>query len=118
VISVTIQGGSSTSGPDEFFVRIAGTGGAVTIRPQSGAYLNWAAFDVMLTCPDGTRESLPAPRTEGPAANVAALYREIGQAISEGRPAHPDFATALRHHRVLAAMERASITGTREEVQP
>jgi predicted dehydrogenase len=118
VISVTIQGGSGTSGPDEFFVRVAGTEGAVTIRPQSGAYLNWAPFDVVLTRPDGTRETLPAPTTEGAAANIAALYREIGQAISEGRPAHPDFTTALRHHRVLAAMERASLTGTREELQP
>jgi predicted dehydrogenase len=118
VISVTIQGGSSTSGPDEFFVRVAGTDGAVVIRPRSGAYLNWAAYDVVLTRPDGSRTSLPAPGTEGPAANIAALYREIGQAISEGRPAHPDFGTALRHHRVLAAMERASITGTREVVRP
>src|ERR1700678_1112605 len=51
VISVTIQGGSSTAGPDEFFVRIAGTEGALMIRPQSGAYLNWAPFDVVLTRP-------------------------------------------------------------------
>ncbi|HXL90063.1 MAG TPA: Gfo/Idh/MocA family oxidoreductase [Streptosporangiaceae bacterium] len=49
VISVTIQGGSSTAGPDEFFVRLAGTEGALMIRPQSGAYLNWAPFDVVLT---------------------------------------------------------------------
>jgi predicted dehydrogenase len=118
VISVTIQGGSSTAGPDEFFVRIAGTEGALIIRPRSGAYLNWAAFDVMLTRPDGTREALPVPGTDGPAANIAALYREIGQAIAEGRPAHPDFGTALRHRRVLAAMERASLTGTREVVRP
>ncbi|HEY1623850.1 MAG TPA: Gfo/Idh/MocA family oxidoreductase [Streptosporangiaceae bacterium] len=118
VISVSIQGGSSTSGPDEFFVRIAGTEGALIIGPQSGAYLNWAAFDVVLTRADGTRQALPAPGTAGPAANVAALYREIGQAIAEGRPAHPDFGTALRHHRVLAAMERASLTGTREVVRP
>jgi predicted dehydrogenase len=118
VISVTVQGGSSTSGPGEFFVRIAGTEGAVTIRPRSGAYLNWAPFDVVLWRPDGTREALPVPGTDGPAANVAALYQEIGQAIAEGRPAHPDFGTALRHHRVLAAMERASLTGTREAVRP
>jgi predicted dehydrogenase len=118
VISVTIQGGSGTSGPDEFFVRIAGTEGALVIRPRSGAYLNWAPFDVVLTRQDRTRQALPVPGTDGAAANVAALYREIGAAIAEGRPAHPDFGTALRHHRVLAAMERASLSGTREEVRP
>ncbi|MGD0555246.1 MAG: Gfo/Idh/MocA family oxidoreductase [Streptosporangiaceae bacterium] len=117
VISVTIQGGSSTAGPDGFFVRIAGTGGALIITPKRpGEYLNWTALDVTLTRPDGTRESLPAPGADGPVTNVAALYREVGRAIAEGRPAHPDFATALRHHRVLAAMERASLTGIREEI--
>lgn len=90
----------------------------MTIRPQSGAYLNSAPLDVVLTRPDGTRETLPTPGMEGPAANVAALYREIGQAIAEGRPARPDFGTALRHHRVLAAIERASLTGSRQEVRP
>jgi predicted dehydrogenase len=118
VISVTIQGGSGTAGPGEFYLRIAGTEGALVIRPQSGAYLNWASFDVGLTRLDGTRESLPVPGTEGAAANIAALYREIGQAIAQGRPAHPDFGTALRHHRVLAALEQASLTGIREEIQP
>jgi predicted dehydrogenase len=115
VISVTIQGGSSTAGPGEFFMRIAGTEGTLVIRPRSGAYLNWSTFDVELGRPDGTRESLSAPAADGPAANVAALYREIGRAIAEGRPAHPDFGTALRHHRMLAAIERASLTGIRQE---
>ncbi len=118
VISVAVQGGSSTAGPGDFFVRIAGTDGALVIRPRSGAYLNWSAFDVELRRPDGTRDSLPAPGADGPAANVAALYREIGQAIADGRPAHPDFGTAYRHHRVLAAVEQASRTGTRQAILP
>jgi predicted dehydrogenase len=117
VISVMIQGGPGTAGPDGFFVRIAGTEGSVVITPRSGAYLNWAAFDVTLRRPEGARESLPVPETGGPAANVAALYREIGRAITEGGPAHPDFGTALRHHRVLAAIERASLTGIRQEIR-
>jgi len=118
VISVTLQGGSSTSGPDAFFVRITGSEGALIITPKRpGEYLNWTALDVTLTRPDGTRENLPVPATGGRVANVAALYRQIARAITEGHPAHPDFGTALRHRRVLAAMERASLTGMRVDVR-
>jgi predicted dehydrogenase len=50
----------------------------------------------------------------GPPANVAALYREIAQAIAEGREANPSFTTALHYHRLLEALARASLTGTRQ----
>jgi predicted dehydrogenase len=52
----------------------------------------------------------------GPAASIAALYREIGRAIRDGRSAHPSFHTAVRHHQTLAAIERAAETGMRQAV--
>jgi hypothetical protein len=54
----------------------------------------------------------------GPPAHVAAGYLEIAQAIAEDRQAHPSFNTAVRHHRLLAAVERAAQTGTRQLIAP
>jgi hypothetical protein len=48
----------------------------------------------------------------------AALYREVAQAITEGRPAHPGFGTAVHHHRTLAASDRAAQTGVRQPLAP
>ncbi|MEU8206514.1 Gfo/Idh/MocA family oxidoreductase [Streptosporangium sp. NPDC049046] len=50
----------------------------------------------------------------GPPANVAALYLEVARAITEEREAYPSFHTAVRQHRVLAAIENASRTGVRQ----
>uniref|UniRef100_UPI003F49B106 hypothetical protein n=1 Tax=Nonomuraea bangladeshensis TaxID=404385 RepID=UPI003F49B106 len=43
-----------------------------------------------------------------PPANIAALYQEVARAIAEGRQPHPSFETGLRHHRLLAAIERSA----------
>jgi hypothetical protein len=60
---------------------------------------------------DGTRTEFvvanDSPPPAGPAANIAVFYR----ALAEGRPAHPSFDTAVRQHRVLAAIENGSRTG-------
>ncbi len=117
VVSVSIHGGNAP-GPDGFLIKIVGTGGALTVTPVEPAhYMNWADWHVRVTAADGTVSPravperyrvVPADLPAGPQASVAALYREIAHAISEGRPAHPDFHTALRHHRLLDAIERAS----------
>ena len=60
----------------------------------------------------------PGRGAGGPAAHIAALYREIAQAITEGRPAHPGFDTAVHHHQTLAAIERAAQTGVRQPLVP
>jgi predicted dehydrogenase len=61
-------------------------------------------------------QSTPPGLPTGPVAGVAAVYREIAQAITEKRQARPSFGTALRIHRVLAASERAAQTGVRQSV--
>jgi predicted dehydrogenase len=66
-----------------------------------------------LPVPDRYRV-IPPGVPAGPPAHIAALYREIAQAIRDGRPAHPGFDTAVHHHRTLAAIERADRTGTRQ----
>jgi len=53
---------------------------------------------------------------QGPPFNVAQMYHRLGEAIREGREAHPDFALAVKRHRLLDAMQRASDRGTRVAV--
>jgi predicted dehydrogenase len=125
LLALSVHGGSAST-PDGFLIKIAGTGGTMTITPTDPAhYPGWANWRIRLAgdghdgtdlaVPDQYR-TVPATVPPGPAANVAALYREIAGAIREGRPAHPGFDTALRHHRQLAAIETAALTGTRQHI--
>src|SRR6266568_4474085 len=100
LLSLSIHGGSATA-PSGFAITISGTDGAATDLPVPGRY-----------------RLIPAGVPAGPATHIAALYREIAQAITEGRPAHPGFETAVHHHQTLAAIERAAQTGVRQSLAP
>jgi predicted dehydrogenase len=123
LLSLSVHGGSAAA-PDGFAITITGTEGTLTITPADpGHYPGWAQWRVRLRGTDGAAASLPVPDRyrvtpdgvpAGPAANIAALYREVAQAITEGRPAHPGFGTAVHHQRTLAAIERAAKTGVRQ----
>jgi predicted dehydrogenase len=123
VLSLSVHGGSAAA-PDGFAITITGTEGTLTVTPSDpGHYPGWAQWRVRLRGTDGTAAGLPVPDRyrviparvpAGPAANIAALYREVAQAITEGRPARPDFDTAVHHHQTLAAIERAAQTGVRQ----
>jgi predicted dehydrogenase len=128
VASVSVHGGNGP-GPDGFFLKIAGTDGVLAITPAPGSvpFLHWADWSIRATGIDGTATELAMPDRyrvvpegvpAGPPAHVAAGYLEIAQALAEGRQAHPSFDTAVRHHRLLATVERASQTGTRQLVAP
>jgi predicted dehydrogenase len=127
LLSLSIHGGSAAA-PGGFAVTIAGTEGTLTITPADpGHYPGWAQWRVRLRGTDGTEAGLPVPDRyrvtpagvpAGPAANIAALYREVARAITEGRPAHPGFGTAVHYHRTLAAIERAAQTGVRQALAP
>jgi predicted dehydrogenase len=107
--SVSLHGGNA-SGPDGFLLTVAGTEGTITATAaRPGQYINWADWRVRVTPANGTAEEVVVPA--GPTYNVVAGYREIAEAIREGRPARPDFHTAARHQRVLAAVDRAARTG-------
>ena len=45
---------------------------------------------------------------EDPQFPVAQAFRQLGRSIRTGEPVDPDFGTAARLHRILAAIERAS----------
>ncbi len=57
-------------------------------------------------------EGLPAEVPGGIPLNVAKMYRNLGEAIREGRDAQPDFDAALARHRLLDAIQRSSDEAT------
>ena len=74
---------------------------------------------------DSGLEELPIPERltwvpnavpEGPAFNVAQMWRRFAESIRTGEPAEPDFDSAVKRHRVLEAVQRASDTGVRQSV--
>jgi predicted dehydrogenase len=56
----------------------------------------------------------PTAELSMPAVNVAALYSQVARDITDGTANAPDFEIALRRHRLLDAVERASATGLRQ----
>ncbi len=57
-----------------------------------------------------TPESVP----NGPPLNVAQMWSRFATAIRTGEDAEPDFAHAVKRHRLLDAVQRASATGERQ----
>src|SRR5262249_49372297 len=98
LLSLSIHGGSAAT-PHGFTIR--GADGALTVTPADPAhYPGWAEWRVRVRGTNGAASELlvpgslrliPAGVPAGPAAQIAALYREIAQAITEGRAAHPGF---------------------------
>ncbi|MBU3067538.1 Gfo/Idh/MocA family oxidoreductase [Nocardia sp. NEAU-G5] len=110
--SVAVHGGN---GPARYGFRleIVGSDGALTATPaQPGTFIHWGDWDIRigeetLAVPDAYR-TVPVGVRSGPPANIAALYREVARAIAEGRQPNPSFEAALRHHRLLAAIEESA----------
>ncbi len=74
----------------------------------SDAPTELAPPDEYLVAPEGT--------PPGPPRNVAHAYARMTDALEGGQPFDPDFDLAVRRHRLLAAIERSSETGSRESI--
>ena len=55
---------------------------------------------------------IPDSVSAGPPRNVAQAYVRLAQAMAEGKPFDPDFAHAVKAHKLVAAIEQSSATGT------
>lgn len=118
--SIVVHGGN---GPacEGFRLTLIGSEGTLTATPTvPGTFIHWGDWDIRigdeaLTVPD-TYRTVPATIQTGPPANIAALYQEVARAITEGRQPHPSFETALRHHRLLAAIAQSAAEGTGRRV--
>ncbi|WP_406233832.1 Gfo/Idh/MocA family protein [Nocardia sp. NBC_01009] len=113
--SAAVHGGNGPA-REGFFLKLVGSDGTLTATPaQPGTFIHWGDWDIRVgdqavAMPD-TYRTVPASVRSGPPANIAALYQEVAQAIAEGRQPHPSFETALRHHRLLAAIEQSAADG-------
>ena len=59
---------------------------------------------------------IPDDIPQGPAFNVAQMYRRFGQAIRSGEHIAPNFDSALARHRLIAAIETSSKEGVRQKM--
>lgn len=55
---------------------------------------------------------IPEIVPQGPPRNVAQAYLRLARAMAGGEPFEPDFAHAVKAHRLVAALEQSSATGT------
>jgi predicted dehydrogenase len=60
--------------------------------------------------------AIPAGVPAGEPANVAGVYQGFAEAIRSGRRVEPDFATAVRRHTLVEAVQAASDQGRRVPV--
>jgi predicted dehydrogenase len=120
--SVAVQGGAAVT--PGFELRIVGTEATLVVRPAAPGGIHITDWAISISKPDGSVAHLPVPGhlrpipasvPAGPPRNVAVLYRELARAISDGRPAAPDFGTAVRYHQLLEQIQRASDTGIRQD---
>ncbi|WP_232664251.1 Gfo/Idh/MocA family protein [Pseudonocardia sp. TRM90224] len=65
---------------------------------------------------EGEWTELVDPGAVGPHTNVAALYAQLADDIETGGSATPDFAAAVRLHRLLDAVRASAADGTRRTV--
>ena len=77
---------------------------------DSYRYVGEAAFQEIPI--PGRHTFVPDSVPGGPPSNIAQLYRRLSDGMLHGKPVHPDFEHALKHHRLLNAIEVAAETGT------
>lgn len=115
-VSVAVHGGNGPA-RDGFRLTLVGSDATLTATPaRPGTFIHWGDWDLRIdghtvAVPD-TYRTVPARVRSGPPAHIAALYQEVAQAIAHGRQPRPSFDTALRHHRLLAAIEHSAARGT------
>ena len=69
-----------------------------------------------LPVPDRLKTVPEEVRGLGPSYDVGQMWVKFAEAIRTGAPIEPDFDHAVRRHRMLDAIVRASETGQRQKV--
>jgi len=110
LLSLSIHGGSAAAPGGVRPSRSRATDGTLAITPaRPGALpglgrMGASGSGAPTAAGGGPAGPRPLPSRPGRGArrpgraHIAALYREIAQAITGGRPAHPGFDTAVHHH--------------------
>ena len=99
-----------------------GPAGTIVISAERGGLVlrgGQGAGSTLEALPVEDREPVPEDLQRGPTANVARLFQRLATSIEAGAGAasvEPDFDTAVSLHRLLAAIEASSASGTRATV--
>lgn len=123
IVSVELRGGVTRG--IAFLFEIHGTEGDLIVTGSHGAVQHAelslqggqgpSAKLVDMPIPDRYRPA-PADVPAGPPYNVAQFYTAIGKSIREGTQIDLDFAEAVKLHRTIDAVEKASDTGQRQRL--
>jgi predicted dehydrogenase len=121
VVSVHLKGG--TTNGTGFMFEIHGTEGdlaIVPIEPRQATYIQVSEFTMRgaqagkpladLSIAESYRWVPPAVPAGLP-FNVAQLYMRMAEGIRDGKSASPDFDVAVKRHRLLDVIQKASDTG-------
>jgi predicted dehydrogenase len=122
VVSYQVRGGMTRG--TEFLFEIHGEAGDLQLTATSRASMQRQEL-IVKGARGGNTElvDMPAPRkyrwvpegmpTESP-YNVAQLYRRLAEGIRDGKSVSPGFDAAVRRHRLLEMITRASDTGIKQ----
>ncbi|RWF47591.1 MULTISPECIES: Gfo/Idh/MocA family oxidoreductase [unclassified Mesorhizobium] len=122
-VAASIHYSAGPSRGRDFVWEIRGREGSLVLEARSG-YANMADLAISgqrgsdgfapIAIPQAYRHRIDG--LAGPPANVARLYAQLARDLASGTALVPDFATAVRRHRVIDAIERADETGERQRI--
>lgn len=118
---------AGTANGTAFLLEIHGTEGDLVIAPTNPRQRTGVQIGEMVLrgAPRQERQlsDLPIPDSyrwsgssvpSGPPFNVAQLFAKLNESIQQAKPASPDFADAVRLHRLLDTIEQAAASGQRQ----
>jgi predicted dehydrogenase len=122
VVSFQIRGGMTRG--TEFLFEIHGTEGDLALASTTGGSMQRQELSLHGAQGKGTKlAALPIPAkyrhvpentaTNSP-YNVAQLYARLANSIRNGTPANPGFDAAVKRHRLIDAIVRASTSGQKQ----
>jgi len=122
VVSAQVRGGMTRG--HEFLCEIHGTEGDLVLAATTRTSTQRQELTVQGARGAGTPlADLPVPAKyrwvsaevpTGSPYNVAQLYAKLGEAIRDGKPAHPGFDAAVTRHRMLDMIMQAARSGQRQ----
>ncbi|HEV2189145.1 MAG TPA: Gfo/Idh/MocA family oxidoreductase [Stellaceae bacterium] len=124
VVSFQIRGGMARG--TEFLFEIHGSDGDLVLASTTGGSMQRQELSLHGAQGKGAKlAELPIPARyryvpESTPANspynVAQLYAKLGESIRDGTPASPGFDAAVKRHRLIDAIVRASKTGQKQTI--
>lgn len=122
VVSIQIRGGMARG--TEFLFEIHGSNGDLVLASTTGGSMQRQELSLHGAQGKGTKLAelaIPARYRYVPEAtpanspyNVAQLYTKLAESIRSGVPASPGFDAAVKRHRLIDAIVRASTTGQKQ----